>query len=82
MKVIAHHEDYDKPLDVMWLCRSCHVKRHAEIGCTIDSGQPFKSGLNLRKFPEALRNALKMKALQTGKSLETYATEILKGATK
>ena len=39
-------------------------------------------GLNLRKFPEALRNALKMKALQTGKSLETYATEILKGATK
>lgn len=24
-----HHEDYDKPLEIVWLCRSCHLKRHA-----------------------------------------------------
>ena len=24
----AHHEDYDFPLEVEWLCRSCHNKRH------------------------------------------------------
>jgi len=27
-KVEAHHDDYDKPLQVRWLCRSCHVEHH------------------------------------------------------
>jgi hypothetical protein len=28
----AHHENYDEPLAVQWLCRSCHMLRHREIG--------------------------------------------------
>lgn len=27
-KVNAHHENYSKPGAVIWLCPSCHMKRH------------------------------------------------------
>jgi hypothetical protein len=30
-KSLAHHEDYDKPLEVVWLCQPCHKQRHKEI---------------------------------------------------
>ena len=28
LNVQAHHEDYSKPLDVLWLCASCHRLIH------------------------------------------------------
>jgi len=27
----AHHEDYDKPLEITWLCKAHHYKHHVEL---------------------------------------------------
>lgn len=28
---VGHHESYDRPLDVTWLCQPCHKARHKEM---------------------------------------------------
>lgn len=33
-KVQAHHDDYSKPLSVLWLCQPHHADRHAEMNRT------------------------------------------------
>lgn len=34
--VQGHHHDYSKPLDVEWLCRFCHLRRHGKESRMID----------------------------------------------
>lgn len=31
VKSYAHHESYDRKLDVVWLCQPCHKQRHKEM---------------------------------------------------
>lgn len=35
-KVDAHHDDYDKPLNVRWLCSEHHHQWHANNGCGLN----------------------------------------------
>jgi len=37
-QVVGHHDDYSKPKEVRWLCRSCHKNLHLETSrATISS---------------------------------------------
>lgn len=28
---VGHHENYARPLEIVWLCRPCHSARHVEL---------------------------------------------------
>ena len=58
-KVDAHHADYTKPLDVEWLCRSCHGRKHAEMNLAQEytispDGRPMRLEVDgiVKKAPE------------------------------
>ncbi len=32
VKVVAHHDDYDRPLEIRWLCQAHHTQWHTKHG--------------------------------------------------
>jgi hypothetical protein len=42
-RVQMHHPDYERPLEVVWLCRRCRLRRHREgIEATRDELAPLR----------------------------------------
>jgi len=50
-KTDAHHDDYDKPLDVRWLCRLHHRQVHAQQDRAEHRGTVTARSLR-RRFPD------------------------------
>jgi DNA-directed RNA polymerase subunit RPC12/RpoP len=68
----AHHEDYEKPLEVNWLCKKHHRARHIEIGDAL-----MESGVNLRNVPAMLARRLKSAAIMRDMTMQDFCIELL-----
>jgi hypothetical protein len=48
VKADGHHEDYNKPLEVRWLCRKHHKRRHDEVHSPLTAeDRPIKTGTGM-----------------------------------
>jgi hypothetical protein len=73
-QIHAHHPDYDKPLDVIWLCGSCHNRLHGVVGHKKydDDMQYFM----VRVTREA-KQAMKIKLAEHGYNAQSLLQELL-----
>ena len=54
-KAQCHHDDYSKPLDVMWLCPFHHGERHRFLNRFGADMSDWPESLRVQQFPEVRR---------------------------
>jgi hypothetical protein len=52
-RIEGHHEDYAKPLDVLWLCNSCHQEGHGAARAALAPREPCDTCKGTRVAPVA-----------------------------
>lgn len=58
----AHHRDYSKPLDVMWLCPRCHADEHARLNEEASDGREIERHVAARDEVEGRRRVRAQKS--------------------
>ena len=64
-KTQAHHDDYTRPLDVIWLCRECHAERHRLLARGLiqrhaaTETQPVPLATIMRRARQRVRSAVR-----------------------
>ena len=80
-KTQAHHEDYSKPLDVVWLCLKCHKQRHRELRRQPGTYVPFphpegQKEVTLVRLEPELKQKLVQLAEMDGRTLSSLISKI------